>query len=201
MATLDWPTGRAFDVQAVRWGVAARRSAWSAFLTGQRQQVSHQADRLRVHLELAPCKPSEAGAREAFLLALARSGDWLKLYHFARPAPAGTMRGSPTLTSSASAGATTIAVTTTAGATLSGGDVIGVGTQLMQVAAAGCTANGAGAMSVPLALPLRVAVTGGAAVLWDKPVGTFQLDTDTVDLEYLSSFALGPQDLSFTEVF
>lgn len=202
MATLDWPNLEGFRPAALSWGVVPSRSAWAAFLTGQRQQVTHQADRLRVSMTLPACTPLTAAKREAFLLALLRSGDWVRLYHFVRPAPNGTMRGTPTITSNASAGATSIAITTTAGATLLGGDLIGVGSQLMQIGYAGATANGGGAMTAPLMLPLRAALTAAQSVVWDRPTATFQLDVGSIDLEYSTRGALqGAVDLTFTEVF
>ena len=48
--------------------------------------------------------------------------------------------------------------------TLLPGDWIGVGGNLLQCGYAGATANGAGAMSVPLTLPTQKAITAGAAV-------------------------------------
>jgi hypothetical protein len=66
-------------------------------------------------------------------------------------------------------------VTTTAGATLLAGDVLGIAEQLIQCAYGGAVADGAGAMIVPLVLPLRRAVSSAAAVTWDKPTGTFQI--------------------------
>ena len=66
----------------------------------------------------------------------------------------------------------------TPGATLLGGDVLGVAGQLCLTGHAGAVANGSGVVAMPLVLPLRAAVSAGAAVQWSVPMGTFQLATD-----------------------
>jgi len=72
------------------------------------------------------------------------------LYHFARAAPAGTVRGALTLNASAAQGASSIVVTgcNPATGTLIAGDMLGVGGQLLMVAA-DCTAV-AGVITVPI---------------------------------------------------
>lgn len=52
--------------------------------------------------------PAEAGLWEALVLQLRGRVNHLAVHDFGRPAPAGTMRGTPTLNASASAGATSI---------------------------------------------------------------------------------------------
>lgn len=201
MATVDWPTGRAFDPQHMRLSIVAPRAAWLAPFTGQRQSVTHAAERFQIALDLAPCGMDVAGEREAFFGRLARTGDRVRLWHFARPAPIGTMRGSPTVGANAAAGATSITINTTAGATLAGGDLVGVAGQLIQAAYPGATANGGGAMTLPLAVPLRVAITATAAVAWDKPTGEFQIDTDAPEFDYSRGAAQAGASLVFLEAF
>lgn len=58
------------------------------------------------------------------------------------------------------------------GATLLADDYIGVGGQLFQVAA-DCTANDAGAMTVPLVNRVRGTIASGSAVTWHKPTAEF----------------------------
>jgi len=57
-------------------------------------------------------------------------------------------------------------------ATLLADDYIGVGGQLFQVAA-DCTANDAGAMTVPLVNRVRGTIASGSAVTWHKPTAEF----------------------------
>lgn len=174
-STISWPTTREFQPARMQWGVITSRTAWASVYTGQTQRVSHLADRLRVTVELPLVARDLAGRREAYFMAATSNGNWVRMWHMQRPAPIGTMRGTPTTSAAAAAGAREIAITTTAGATLAAGDVLGVANQLIQCGYEGATADGAGAMVVPLVLPLRRAISSGAAVTWDKPTGTFQI--------------------------
>jgi hypothetical protein len=198
MATLDWPAQRWATPATMRWSVQSQGAAWSAAYTGQAQRISHLADRWRVTMTLPVARAEQAGAREAFLSALARSGDWVRLWHFARPVPLGTLRGNPTA-SAASRGATSLTVNTTPGATLLAGDMLGVGGQLVQ-AASNATANGSGVAVVPLVMPLRLTVTNGTAVVWNQPTGTFQLVGGFVAEYVAPRVQLGPE-ISLLEVF
>lgn len=107
----------------------------------------------------------------------------LELYDIGNPAPVGTMRGTLTLNSAASAGDTTLSITGGAGqaaTTLLTGDWIGIGSgttrQLVSVAA-DATANGSGVISVTISQPMRWAQSGGASVTWDKPTALFRQTT------------------------
>jgi len=174
-STISWPTAREFQPSRLQWGVTTSRTAWASVYTGQTQRISHLADRLRVTVDLPMVLRAQAGAREAYFMAASAAGNWIRMWHMQRPAPMGTLRGSPVTSAAAAAGAREIAITTTAGATLEAGDVLGVANQLVQCGYGGAVADGAGAMIVPLVLPLRRAVSAGASVTWDKPTGTFQI--------------------------
>ncbi len=174
-STISWPPEREFQPSRLQWGATTSRTAWASVYTGQTQRVSHLADRLRVTVELPLVARDLAGRREAYFMAASAAGNWIRLWHFQRPVPIGTLRGTPVTSASAAAGAREIAITTTAGATLAAGDVLGVANQLVQCGYEGAVADGAGAMVVPLVLPLRRALSSGAAVTWDKPTGTFQI--------------------------
>lgn len=201
MATIDWPTTRPFTPQRMRMGVSTPKSAWAALFTGQTQSISHLADRLMCTVVLPPCNSGDAALREAFLFSLSSTGDWVRMGHRQRPIPRGTLRGSPTMAASAAAGARTISVQTTAGATLLGGDILGGGGQLLLAAYAGATANGSGVMSLSLTLPVRVALSSGAALTWSSPVTTWQLATDQIDLDYIQRRLQDTVEVPLREVF
>ena len=184
MSTLDWPSTRPFDPASFALGVRPARSAWQAVYTRQRTAVSLFADRLSATVSFAPCPAADAGRREAFFAGAWQNSDWLRMHHFGRPAPIGTLRGSPQVNANAAAGVVSIVLKNCAtGATLVGGDMLGIGGRLVMVAYAGSTEAGGGLMTVPLALPLRAAIAANDAVTWDKPTGTWQLES-AGDLAY-----------------
>lgn len=181
---LDWPEGTAWWPRDVQVGVRAPKAAWESPFTEQRQSISHLADRLRLTLELRPCSPEEAGEREAFINSLISQGAWVRLWHMIRPTPLGTLRGAPTIASSAAAGVRTVAVQGVGGDTLRPGDVIGAGGVLLPVGLGGAVANGLGVLTVPLQLPTRTALAAGAPVVWLQPTGTFELTVNELAVGY-----------------
>lgn len=84
---------------------------------------------------------------------------------------------------------------------LSPGDLLSVGGQLVQVAYPGVAQSTAPTLAVPLALPLRSAVTAGALVTWDRPTATFQLLGDASGLSYLPGRYQDAINLQFVEAF
>lgn len=201
MATIDWPTGRLGEPQGMSFGASTSKTAWASPYTGQVQSISYNADRLRLNMRMPPCRRAEAGPREAFVMELASAGHWVRMYHRQRPVPVGTLRGSPTVAADALAGARSITLNVSAGApTLVGGDMLGIGGQLVPVGSAGAV-GAAGVMVVPLALPLRVAVGAGAAVVWDRPTGTFQLTSVEPMFDYEAPGTQVSFELTLMEVF
>lgn len=201
MAVIDWPTGRLGEPQAMRFGASTPKTAWSAAYTGQTQSISHLADRLRLTLRMPMALPADAGTREAFLLELASAGHWVRMYHRQRPVPVGTLRGSPTVATGAIAGARSVTLNVSSGSpTLVGGDLLGIGSQLVMVSASGAVGGGS-SMTVPLALPLRVDVTAGDAVVWQRPTGTFQLINVEPAFDYERPGVQMGFEVSMVEVF
>lgn len=141
---------------------------------GQQQVVDRLNDAWVCSLTLPVRKHAQAAAVEAFLASFRGQVNWVSLWHFVRPAPRGTMRGSPTLSAPVLQGASSLPIQTTAGATLLAGDLVGVGS-LLFMAAADATADGAGAMTLSIVNRVRSALSSGAAVVWDKPTAPFRL--------------------------
>lgn len=204
MAVLDWPTTAEFRPAAVRWGVVTPKSAWRAFYTGQRQSVSHLADRLRCTLWLPLVRdPAALARREAFFAGLSSTGDWVRLMRFDRLAPNGTARGTVTMLSTAAAGARTIAltgITPVSTGTLLAGDVLGTGGNLLMVSAT-ATANASGQMAaVSLVTPLLAAASVGAAVTWNQPTGQFELVGEDPTVEHGPGGVQAALQLDFSQV-
>jgi hypothetical protein len=118
----------------------------------------------------------EAAAWRALVLSLKGRVNQLAVHDVLNAAPRGTMRGSLTLASAASAGADSLRISggvSQAGKTLLLGDWIGVnqaGTnrQLLHVQS-DAVADSSGVIVVSVAPNLRVAVGVGSQVSWDKP--------------------------------
>jgi len=128
---------------------------------------------------------ADAAVWRALVLGLNGRVNQLALYDLGNPAPRGTMRGTLTLASAASAGATSITLTGGAGqaaTTLLQADWLGLGQSGSQrellAVAADATADGSGLITVSLVSPLRWAYSSGASVVWDKPTALFRQTTD-----------------------
>lgn len=205
MAVLDWPTAFAFAprrADGFTLSLAVPKSGFQAFYTSDTQTISHGADRLRITLQLPPCNPADAAQREAFINALVSSGDWVRLHHFLRSEPQGTLRGSLTVQNPAAAGAMAVQLLGgNSGGTLLAGDLLGTGSQLLPVAYAGAVANVAGQITVPLQRPLQRALAPGQVVQWLRPTGTFQLVATEVAASYGPGGWQRPLTLPFREVF
>jgi hypothetical protein len=173
MSTLGtWPT--TIRPRSCRFMLATFQRMHSSPYGGSEQFVDLLNDRLMCSLVLPANTHGGAAAVEAFLASFRGQVRTIDLWHFTRPAPRGTMRGSPVLSANAAQGAASLSITTTANATLLAGDMIGVGGLLLMVQA-DAQANGSGAMTVTIVNRLRKALTSGAAVAWDKPTAPFRL--------------------------
>lgn len=94
----------------------------------------------------------------------------VRLWHFALPAPRGTMRASPLLNASAAAGAESVSIKSMSG-TLLRGDVIGLADGLHIVTDDAAPAGGIGTVSI--SPQVRYAIAADSAVVWDRPTQTF----------------------------
>lgn len=204
MTTVAWPTTRPFAPQRCTIGVDVRERAFVGFYSGNRTRLSTLAERMRATLTLGICLPSEAGAREALILGhLISLGGRVTFGAFHRQHPLGSISGSGTITVAAATAAGSRSVTLasmTAGSTLAAGDYIAIGGNLLQVGYAGAVASGGGSATVPLMFPLPAAVAAGAAVSWAAPTGAWELDADTLQIDYVAPRMQLPLVLPFRQV-
>lgn len=181
MSVIVTPTG--LVVHGFSWGQRDYSLGFANGDTGAQQSRVLAPPRWTCTLSSAlVLSDAEAAQWSAFVLQLRGKVNQLALHHLTRPTPRGTMAGSPVLASAVAIGATSLAITTTAGATVKQGDWLGLGSgatrQLFQ-AMADATANGAGAITVTVEPPSRYAQTLGSAVVWDKPTALFRrVDSD-----------------------
>jgi hypothetical protein len=166
--TTDWPVSRVYEPRATSIALRKAVQQFRSPFNGSAQVVGLMAERWVLSITLPERRLATSGALEAWLQRLAGGVEWTRAWHFARPVPLGTLRGSPVLSASVAVGATALPITTTAGATIRAGDMLGVAGQLFQ-AAADATADGAGAITVATVNHVRAALSSGAAVTWDRP--------------------------------
>jgi len=189
MATVDLPLDRAFLPASMSFGSSTSKAASVGYFSGDRQSLSNLSDRLLATLQLGPVKGNAAaGRRSAFLMALDRSGDYLRFGPLHRRALLGTLSGAITVNADVLGAASSLVLAGGAvGATLLAGDIFGIGGNLLQVGYAGAVADGAGHMTVPLTLPPQRPIAAGAAVVLSGPTGLWQLDTDGLMLDFSPS--------------
>ena len=182
MTVYAWPA--TWRVQDMEMALVPNNRAHSSPYTQSVQVIDLLGERWRLAFTLPVRTHAEGAAVEAYLARLLGMRHEVSLWHFARPVPRGTMRGTPTLASDATQGASSFAVTTTAGATLLAGDIFGLNGQLFMVAA-DAMADGAGAMTVTTVNRARAAISSGAGVTWDKPTANFRMTGDSVPVVYV----------------
>lgn len=111
MAIIDWPTTRPFAGALFSLALDVKESTYTGFLTGNRTRRSNLADRMRGTLTLPPCMtPVDAAAREALLMGVRSTGDWLRLAMPHRRYPLGNFGGSPTVATTVAAGARSVVI-------------------------------------------------------------------------------------------
>lgn len=178
MATWDFPaalTPQLWTWKSVKAGVQFR----SPF-NGAVETVGFPGARWGISMTLPQSPGASGGQAEAFFALLCGGVERVRMGHLRRPVPNGTMRGTPTLNTSAARGAQTVSINTTG--TLSAGDLFKVGGQLF-MAAMDCTPS-AGVLTVPLVQSVRVALASGAAVAWDRPTVDFIMPAMTSAASY-----------------
>jgi hypothetical protein len=199
MTTYAWPGwgARRFELR-----VLPNLRAFVGPYTPSTQVIDLLGERWQAKVDLVPTTdPLEIAAREAFFDRLKGMAHLIAMPHLKLSAPQGTMRGSPTLQAAAAQLANTVNISTTSGATLKAGDMLGIGGQLCRVMA-NATADGTGLMAgVEIQPRLRVAKGLGTAVTWSAPTANFMLKTpDGVPTVWSPGFTEGA-NLDLIEVF
>jgi hypothetical protein len=165
----------AFEVRTCSLRQDVNQRVAASQFGGSEQARDLLNDTWLMDVSLADSAHADGAWREAFIGSFRGQVNWVALWHFVRPQPRGTMRGTPVLVGAHAQGAASLSITGgTAGSTLLAGDMLGVGGLLLMVQS-DVTLDGAGAGSVPITNRLRSAQSGGAAVTWDKPTALFRL--------------------------
>lgn len=142
-----------------------------------------------------PYKHGQAGMWQSLMLALRGRVNQLAMWNMERPAPAGTMRGSMSLSAAAPGGSTALAIVSAGQAikTLLAGDFVGLGSGLNQqvvMVTSNAVSNGSGVITINIEPPLRYSFAAGSGIAWDRPTALFRRKTS------LSSWDISPGILS-----
>lgn len=179
MATFDLPANIPFGVGS-GMGQARYDLAGTSEVTGTTQTRPMAPPRWTLSLVQPPAMtPVVAGRWKALAAALRGSINHVAAWDVGHPAPAGTMRGTPTLNAGVAVGATSLVLSTgQPGATLLQGDKIqvgaGLGTSQLVMVLLDAVANGSGVLAVTIEPPLRLGFASGTAVAWNRPRAYFK---------------------------
>lgn len=194
MAVFDLPIS--LKPSTMEWGTVKAGVQHRSPFNGSLESVEFPGERWRVSLSFNLGAAHLAGTAEAFFGRLAGGSDRVRLRHFLRPQPQGTMRGAPTLNAAAARGDQQLSILTTG--SLRAGDFFKVGGQLFQCFA-DCNPS-TGVLTVPLVQRVRASLAGGSAVLWDQPTALFIFPA----MSFATGFAPGqvsPVAVDLEEVF
>jgi len=182
MSDYTWPA--AWLPKRFQLRVASTTRAFTSPYTAGMQVLDLMADYWRCELDMTPDNSTALGGQiEAFFDRLKGNANRILLWNLKRPAPLGTLRGTPTLAAAVAQLANTCSIQTAAGATLLAGDMLGMGGQLVRVMA-DTVANGSGVMAVEFAPRARAAIASGSAVTWSAPTAPFRLVSDGAPVDW-----------------
>ena len=180
MPTYTYPDpdtfGNQWRPESMEWGQQAISLESRSPYNGEIKTVDLLGHRWMVSMSYPVHTLAERPDVEAFWIGLRGKTGRVNLWDIGRPVPRGSMRGSPTLAAGAAFQATSLSIATASGNTLLAGDRIKVSNQLF-VVRSGATASG-GVLTVGIEHPVRVALSYGAAVVWDKPTTGFMRTSD-----------------------
>lgn len=173
MSTITRPTQ--FIPRACTLTLSTNQRVSASPFGGSEQAVDMLNDRWMLSCDLPPSSHANAAWLEAFIGSMRGQVNVVALYHFARPQPRGTARGTMLINGAVAQGASSIAIDgiSPSTGTLLAGDMLGAGGQLFMVAA-DVTASG-GAATVSIVNRVRTAIADNASVTWDRPTALFRL--------------------------
>jgi hypothetical protein len=199
MATFDWPAS--FYPSAMEWGNSKSITQFTSPYSGAVQSIETGPERWVVSLSFPPRVWAKAAAVETFFERLSGGVNRVRLYHFTRPVPRGTMRGAPVVQTAAVRGATTLILSSTQPSfTLAAGDLFSAGGQLFKVAE-DCAANISGVATVALVHRVRASISAGAAVVWDHPTADFIMPATGSKMGYSPIVSDPMSQIDFQEVW
>lgn len=189
MTMNTYPSLSAFVPGTFEIGLRSSMSVSTSPLNGSVQTVEIPGLRWMFSMTYGFDSIQERAQVAAYWAKVGGQANRVGLWHLARPAPRGTMRGAPVLASTAAVGATSASISTTAGATVKTGDMLTLGGRLIQIAA-DAAADGLGNLVVTFTPRLHIAAAAGSEVVWDRPKASFIITSGDVRLPYTAVHAL-----------
>lgn len=185
MSTIALPAG--FCPRDFSLRMQVNQTAFFSPFGGSEQVVDRLNDRWMMSVTMPARRSGEGAAIEAFIGSMRGLSNTVALYHFQRPIPRGSMRGTPTVVSGVPQGNSFFHIQTTAFATLLAGDMIGVAGLLLQIST-DSTADGSGVLRVDFVNRTRTTITAGTSVTWDRPTAPFRMMSATSQ-QYVPGYA------------
>lgn len=173
MITLPWPALTKAPA-TFEWWLLSSSLNFTSPLDGSVQTLELPGARWMVSIVMTPLQEYDTALMESFLAKLRGQANRFTLWNMSRPAPRGTISGSPLVNGAQAAGASLNIKSAPVGSTLLEGDYIGLNGELRLVGT-NATADGGGLMTLALDSPLRNAVTDGMAITLLKPLATFMM--------------------------
>ena len=168
MADYDWPL--ALPPELMVWSIQKAGVSFRSPYAGTLETVTFPGWFWKISVTVKPSRTRagltrDSGVSEGFFEGLAGGENAVRVVHWLRPVPNGTLRGSPTVATAAARGDLTLAIATAG--SLAAGDLFKVGSAVYK-AQSDCYSS-AGVLTVPLVARVRVALAVGAPVVWDHP--------------------------------
>lgn len=163
----SWPTE--FTPQLVSWGIQKAGVQFRSPMAGNVESVEFAGSFWKCSVTLPDMTIDEGVSAQAFFARLAGGVDRVFVPYWLRPEPFGTMRGSPTLATTAARGAKVLAIA--GSGTLKRGDMIGLDGTLFQVVADAIGVGGV--ITIGTVNPTRRIIASGTPVLWASPTIPF----------------------------
>jgi len=200
MADYSWPN---FPISRFVMRVQPLGKTFSSPYSNQTQAIDMMGDCWVAEMDFTPGRGVVAGsAIEAFFDRLKGAANRIILSNLRVTKNAGTMSGAPVLTTLAAQLTNTLAITTTVGATIAVGDMLGCGAQLFRALTSG-VADGSGHISVEVAPRVRAAggIAAGTVVTVTTPTAPFLLTSANPALTWLPGGEYTAPSISLRESF
>ena len=191
MSIITWPIDLVPGA-GTGWGQRRYDGTLESDITGARQDILLGPPRWTLSIQQPPdLDIVTAGRWQALVMQLRGRVNHLLAWDFGRPAPLGTWRGTMSLGASMAIGATTIQIASDAsqaGRTLLPGDKLqigtGLGTSQVVMVVSEATASGAGAGTIAIEPPARIALGSGTPVIWQRASAYFKAANSSQSWQY-----------------